>query len=234
MNASTAQLIQNLIAGGLFLFWMGAAGFIWWQFKCERQEQTSEDQNEYQSLPIEIQPGEQVKTVSEIVAGNAADLARKAASQLAKGLVLGPVRVKAEGLERVAFMTSAEHAMGHPIQRGLLEFLPQGSQRTEIIATFVTKKSPRFLLRLGLVFSVLGLCLLVGVYVLIKLYVVNNINPMVRYQVFQMFQAIHLMWEPFLFGGIYLTQKSTHQTAISTATNILVHNLPYMQDDANQ
>jgi hypothetical protein len=81
----------------------------------------------------------------------------------------------------------------------------------------------RWLLALGRVFLLLGLAALGVGFWLIRTYVVPNADPAVRGQTFQMLQAVHFLWPPFLFGGLYRFQHH----AIRAAMDTFVHNLPY-------
>jgi hypothetical protein len=78
---------------------------------------------------------------------------------------------------------------------------------------------------LGAVFQVLGLIALIGGFFAITTWVVPNPNPDVRAQSVQMVQAVHFLWPPFLFGGIYRMRRRTVQARFE----ILVNNLPYFE-----
>lgn len=226
MNPNLAMLTQNVIAGALFVFWLSAAAFVWLTFRKDQMEQGSAEQNATQTSELELNPGEHLRTAEEVVEGNSMELARRAAALLAQGQLLGSVRIKAEGADRVAFVSNGQH----PVSRGLVEFRPLGSNRTNVTATFVKSKPSRALLWLAFGFCVVGLIALAGTYFLIDRFVVNAANPVIRWQVFQMFQAIHLMWEPFLFAGIYRSLKKMGDVAVDHAVAGLVHNLAFLPE----
>jgi hypothetical protein len=60
---------------------------------------------------------------------------------------------------------------------------------------------------------------------LMRTLVVPHPEMAVRGQVFQMFQVVHFLWPPFLFGGIYRYRRGSVQSAM----DVLVNNLPYRE-----
>ena len=79
------------------------------------------------------------------------------------------------------------------------------------------------MLWLGAAFQGLGLVALVAGFCLIRVYVVHDPNPEVRWQTFQMLQAGQFLWPPFLFAGLYRVGRRT----VHSGLDLLVHNLPY-------
>jgi hypothetical protein len=55
------------------------------------------------------------------------------------------------------------------------------------------------------------------------LFVVNDLDPALRWQAVQMVQCIHFIWPPFLFVAIYRRQR----THLQTMLDAMVNNLPY-------
>jgi hypothetical protein len=101
--------------------------------------------------------------------------------------------------------------------------LPTGSGRTRIdwVAEVTTL---RWLLKVGVVFQLIGLiALVVGSWALFT-YVASSPHPGLRWQAFQMLQIAHLLWPPFLFGSLYRWGRS----AVRAQFDALVHNLPFI------
>ena len=60
------------------------------------------------------------------------------------------------------------------------------------------------------------------------MFVIHDPNPMMRFQVFQVLQAIHLVWPPFLFTGLYRGRRVAQEVLARQFLNGLTHNLPYL------
>ena len=111
---------------------------------------------------------------------------------------------------------------GQCLRRGQLRFTPLGADRTRIDYA-VEVSAGRGLLWGGAAFVALGLVALVVGCWAIQTWAIPNPNPGIRGQTFQMFQVVHFLWPPFLFGGIYRMQRR----AVRDGFDALVHNLPY-------
>lgn len=55
---------------------------------------------------------------------------------------------------------------------------------------------------IGMAVAAVALLVVIGLYVLLRGTVLTSEDPSIRTQVIQMVQAVHLLWPPFLFGGI--------------------------------
>jgi hypothetical protein len=160
------------------------------------------------------------------VEGDASALASRAASILAKGGA-GPVKIVEKTndrlrFERVVTTGRTDYAAGPQYRQGELRFTPLGSGRTRIDWA-VEPPGLKVLLWLGGAFLAVGLIVLVAISSLLYSLVVRSPNPAVRWQTFQMFQAVHFLWPPFLFGGLY--RVATRRGAAHFEA--LVSNLPY-------
>jgi hypothetical protein len=162
------------------------------------------------------------------VDGEAIALASRAASALAKGspYTFGPVKIleKTDDLirfERVGGDVGHQPG-GQLFRRGELRFTPLRPGRTRI-EWAVEPARLRFLLWLGGLFLALGLLALVGGGWAIATYVVSDPDPAVRGQTFQMLQAVHFLWPPFLCGGLYRRLSRVAPAQLEA----LVHNLPF-------
>lgn len=227
MDIETASLIQNVITGVLFLLWLSTAAFVWATFRLDSSAVDGDPGFNTMSTDLEIGAREALKYAEAQVDGDPAELSARAARLLAEGRMVGPVRVEQGRDLRLMFSSDQSNQF---IRRGYIDFQPLGSGRTRISALFVRPRPGKILLWLSLFGCVVGMASLMGTYVLIDRLVVHNANPNVRYQVFQMLQAVHLMWEPFLFAGIYRSQRSAAELALDGATNGLVHNLIFLND----
>jgi hypothetical protein len=76
---------------------------------------------------------------------------------------------------------------------------------------------------LGGLFQAAGLLALVVGCWAVYTYVASSPDPAVRWQTFQMAQAVHFLWPPFLCGGLYRRGAR----AVAAQFEALAHNLPY-------
>lgn len=61
----------------------------------------------------------------------------------------------------------------------------------------------------------LGLPVLLVLATVLWVFVVNSDNPTIRWQVFQSFQVVHVLWPPFLLMRLYRTGKTHARTFVS-------------------
>jgi len=164
------------------------------------------------------------------VQGRPEDLSAKLANLLARdGLgPIGPVKILACDRNEISFESAGLAPAGGPgnpgtlIRRGRFRLEPNGP-RTRV-AYAIETSSGRILLMIGWLFVVLGLAALAaGAWLLLTL-VVTSPSAAVRSQSVQMFQAIHLLWPPFLFA--YLTRQPAK--FVRSRVDALIHNLPYI------
>ena len=84
--------------------------------------------------------------------------------------------------------------------------------------------SAHWLLTLGWLFVALGLAaILIGVGLEFA-FVIPSPQPAIRAQAFQMFQAVHLVWPPFLFASL----SRQPLKIIRSQFEALINNLPYL------
>jgi hypothetical protein len=161
------------------------------------------------------------------VAGRPEDLSTRLAGLLARdGLPSsGPVKILSCDARELVFVSSGAAADSRyadtTVRRGRFRFTAVGS-RTRIEYA-IEIPSGRLMLGLGWLFVGLGLAALVAGCWLMFIFVVPNGNPTVRGQAFQMFQAIHFLWPPFLFASLARRPARMIEARVSA----LVHNLPY-------
>lgn len=163
------------------------------------------------------------------VEGEASALATRAAAVLAKGdrSTFGPVKILEKADDCIRFERVGEGVANQPagqwFRRGELRFRPLGGGRTRV-EWAVEPADLRWLLWLGGLFQVAGLLALVLGCWAVSTYVASSPDPAVRWQTFQMAQAVHFLWPPFLFGALY--RRGTRAAAQFEA---LAHNLPYYE-----
>jgi len=162
------------------------------------------------------------------VEGEPSTLATRTAAILAKGNLgtFGPVKVLEKTDDHVRFerldASVANQPAGQWFRRGELRFMPLRSGRTRV-EWFVEPLDMRWLLGLGGGFQLLGLLALVGGCWLIYTLVATSPDPTVRWQTFQMMQAVHFLWPPFLFGALYRRGAR----AVAAQFEALASNLPF-------
>ena len=163
------------------------------------------------------------------VEGRPEELALKAASLLAQGSqpMLGPVRIVERGPRHVAFCGIEGDFQGHNpgrwLRAGVLRFTPASAEATTIDYRLQIRISG-WLIWLAFVFQLLGLVAIVTGFTLINGLVLPSRDPAIRTQAVQMVQVVHLLWEPFLFAGLYGRVRTVLHAAVET----LVCNLPYI------
>ena len=142
------------------------------------------------------------------VEGEASALASRAAAALAKGnlFTFGPVKILEKADDHIRFERVGEGVANQPagqwFRRGELRFTPLRAGRT-LVEWAVEPADLRWLLWLGGLFQAAGLLALVIGCWAIGTYVASSPDPTVRWQTFQMVQAVHFLWPPFLCGALY-------------------------------
>jgi hypothetical protein len=157
------------------------------------------------------------------VEGQPEELSEKLAVLLARDGMgpLGPVKVLARDRQQVAFESCPTPGQVS-FRRGWFRLTPTGASRTRVEYA-IEAPSGQVLLIVGWVVVGLGLlALMFGVWLEFT-FVLPSANPAVRAQSFQMVQACHFLWPPFLFA--YLSRQPAR--FIRGRLDALVHNLPY-------
>lgn len=227
MDTETARWVFYTIATIGFIVWLLGMQFVAVSYKSERDAA----RQAISDLRLgETPPGRFLVGRAE-VEGQPAALAAKAASSLAKAGrgTLGPVKILATADDRVVFEGVGQNAVGQPgwgsVGRGQIQFTPIGPNRTAI-SYAVESGGGRGLLLCAVICNVLGLAaLLIGSALMLTL-VVPNPSPAVRAQSVQMVQAVHFLWPPFLFAGLYRSVRRS----VRVGFEVFIHNLPYYDD----
>lgn len=162
------------------------------------------------------------------VEGEAGALASKAATVLAQGIpqAFGPVKILEKADDGIRFERVgpglANQPPGQWFRRGELRFVSLRPGRTRV-EWAVEPLSMRWLLWTGGAFLAAGLVYLAAACWALDTYVASSPNPAVRWQVLQMFQAVHFLWPPFLFGALYRRGASV----VAAQFDALAANLPF-------
>jgi hypothetical protein len=161
------------------------------------------------------------------VEGDAAELSTRAAALLVRGTTFPGVPLKI--VEKTDRHVRFERAGASPgsrsvgwVLRGELRFTPVAAGRTRV-AWGAEPVALRWLLWLGGAFQAAGLVVLVTLCWALGTWVASSPDPTVRWQTFQMFQAVHFLWPPFLFGGLYRMGRRW----VAAQLDALAHNLPH-------
>jgi hypothetical protein len=162
------------------------------------------------------------------VEGEPGTLSSRAATFLAQGspYAFSPVKIVEKADDRIRFERvdagMANQPAGQWFHRGELRFVGLGPGRTRV-EWVVEPLTMRWLLWVGGAFLAAGLAALVVGCWAIDTYIASSPNPAVRWQTFQMFQAVHFLWPPFLFGALY--RQGTR--AVAAQFEALASNLPF-------
>src|SRR5262245_16452255 len=218
VSAETAQTVLVAIAAVGAVVWLVGLWFLAGSYKAGT---TVPDPMTDPFADIERQGANWLLGNVELN-GQPAALKESAASRLTKASS-GCLRIVEQSGNRVAFERVGPLLGGLP-ERGELRFSSPASNRTRIDYA-VEIQGRRWLLRVGALFQVLGLVALVGGYWALQEFCVPSPNPDIRTQAVQMVQAIHFLWPPFLFGGLYRRTRKATRDAFET----LLYSLPQYQ-----
>jgi hypothetical protein len=78
----------------------------------------------------------------------------------------------------------------------------------------------------GGIVQIVGLVGLIAGCWAMSTYVATSPEPAVRWQSLQMLQVVHVLWPPFLFGGLY--RRGVR--GVRAEFEALVNNLPYLEE----
>ena len=238
MSTETATLILNLIAAVALVGWVAGLTFVIAtgrmiasvshppdgeaRFEPEVDPTVAGD---FGAGPTSSAPARGRTTLygEGLIEGQAARLARRFASRLASsGLAPGfPARVVEAADDRVGF--EAPSTVGQP--RGVVEFADAGGGRVGTRYRVDVGGTTSLLVGAGVILAA-GLLAIVSGYWLVSTYVISLGNPAARVQTIQMLQVVHLIWPPFLLGGIARRRVGVVREALDTT----LANLPHLPD----
>lgn len=227
MDQDLAQVVFVVLWGIGLVVWLSASAFLMYTARMGRMQAASKDEGFF-AEGDERNEGEVAGSVE--VEGEPAALCAKAASWVGNMGTPGFLKIISCDDRQLVFEQAGSgmgQTSGWGLKRGTMRFERSKSDRT-LIRYMAELSSPRWLLWLGSVFVIVGGIGLVVGGSLIWHFIVNSGNPSLRWQVFQTVQTYHLLWPPFLFGGLYRTLR---KRAIAQLDS-LAHNLPYMDTSA--
>jgi hypothetical protein len=226
MDAQTAHLILYCIAAVACVVWLAGLSFLLASVRKPRVDVKPDEV--LRAYPNERDPANRlaIQGMAE-VEGEPETLATRAASLLAKGSVgqLGPLRIIGRTDESVTFEGDAANAgIGKFIRQGAIHFARAVQNKTRIEYALDVPHGKGFLLG-GMIFQALGLAAIGILFWLLNTYVADSPNPGIRAQSVQMVQVVHLLWPPFLFGGLYRQRFSSLRSTFDT----FIRNLPFVE-----
>lgn len=170
-------------------------------------------------------PGQRLLAGNAEIDGDPKPLAVKAAAVLASG-TLGPVKIVDKADDRIVFErlepVTGKQPAGRWFRRGELRFAALRQHRTQV--EWEVEPTFLWLLKAGAVVQTLGLVGLgIGCWAM-SIHVATSPVPAVRWQSLQMLQVVHVLWPPFLFGGLY--RRGVR--GVKAEFEALANNLPYL------
>lgn len=224
MNPQSAGLVLYAITGVALLVWLISVLFVWRASASGTSDPAEQSFDDVR----EAAPEEQSYSGTAEVAGLAAELSRKAASYVAQGKlgVASKIVSQTDGELRFEPLSTAAWS---PFERARLTFRPLGS-RTEVRYEVTSSRSRGgWLMMAARVCIALGLTAIAVGFWAVQTYVVQNPNPEVRWQVFQMLQVAHFVWPAFLFAALHRAAGRWGRNWSENLIGGLVHNLPYLE-----
>jgi hypothetical protein len=224
MDTETARFTLYGITAIGFIVWLAAVQFVATTAKSEREAA----RRTMSAFGLDEARSERLLAGQAEVEGQPAALAAKAASVLAESWrgPLGLLKILESTDDRLVFEGAGKNAGGRPawqfVGRGQMRFARLGPNRTAISYAVEFSGGQRLLLW-AKVFLLLGFVALVAGCTLIFTFVVSSPNSAVRAQTFQMVQAVHFLWPPFLFAGLYRMARRV----VRVGFDVFVHNLPF-------
>lgn len=234
MTEETALLVLCLVAAVGALVWLLGLAYVLRSRQARVRALTGGDYPgegpAFRSQALEDAGTEGSTAVisgSAEVEGAPEDLVSKAAHVMAVG-GLGQCRIVGRSEGRLVFegtiQAKGKQDHGPRACRGGFRFTPVDTIRTRV-EYLIEIPGGRWALLLAGVFQFLGLVALVGGFWALNTFVAHSDNPVVRAQVFQMLQAVHFLWPPFLFAFVYRRWG----VAVRRTVETLLSNLPYVK-----
>lgn len=212
MTEESARLILIAIAGVATLVWVCGLLFVVASARSgagARSPSREGRRDHDRSDPGWLEGGTEVE-------GDPAELLDAAVSALVSGGVpgIGAVRIVETKDDEVVFEGLGPAVQGQPaFGRARLRFLrTRTSGRTRV--EYAVRSRGRGLLVAAGAVQALGLAAIALGAVLIDALVVRSERTEMRWQVLQMLQAVHFLWPPFLFAGLYRAQLRSLRTRI--------------------
>lgn len=221
MDTQVAQIVLYSIAAVGFVAWLAGLAFVAATARSDRPEAAPGADDP--AFGGESPPPRGIAGGMELE-GGVADLSGRLTEALVQPLKAGmQVRIVERSDARVVFdilgLGPFGVGPGRP-RRGWVRFRPIGSGRT-LAEYAIEGPGGRWMLAAASAFLVLGLLALgLGLWAC-RTYLLPD--PSYRPQVVQMVQAVHFLWPPFLFAGLYRDRDRMVRRSFET----LLANLPY-------
>jgi len=242
MSPESAKIVFYSIAAGAALLWLVGVLFMGATTRRCRRTRLGDDPMDpsdsadgFFTADMDSRPSGFRITGSVEIDGHPEVLANRAAAVLASGSSpVGPVRIIEKTDRRIVFSTvnpprqvrMQRKSIGPcQVKPATIEFQPAGGGRTRV--TFDAQLGVvGVLLKFGWGLIIAGAAAIgIGGWA-IATFVVTSDHAAVRGQAFQIFQAIHFLWPPFLFGGLArLYHRTTGESLLA-----MIENLPYGEE----
>lgn len=226
MEIQSAQTLVIVIASCAFFLWLMGIQYLRMTTWQDRQ---AHDWAKQDFTDPQISNWHAIHGTTD-VAGKPNDLLDKATLLLARegNSFFGPVKIDGKTAQELRFtMVGSSNYQNQQVnlfRHAVLRFTSLGGDSTQI--DYAVDLSPvRNFLRIAIVIQALGLILLVGLTYLLYQYVASSADLAIRWQSFQMFQVIHVLWPPFLLIGLY----RRYRQEIINRFDAFAHNLPYQE-----
>lgn len=220
MSKETAEFVLYALTALLALVWLSGLIFV-----LRSSRPSGGAASEGRTGPRIDEPGWVEGEVE--VPGDPDVVADAALKALASGGAggLGPVKIlERRGGEILIEGAGWEGANAPALGRARLRFLPARTGGRTAVA-FAARSGARGLLVASWVLLALGLVAIAAGFALVYSLVVPSEDLAVRGQVFQMFQAGHFVWPPFLFAGLYRGRRR----ALARRLEAFASNLAFLE-----
>jgi hypothetical protein len=219
MSTETAQavLIAGIVIGGIA--WLAG---LWFLFASSRQGRSAREQVQDHLGTTNGLPAHWVFGSAE-VEGPVKTLMDRLSAFLPQ-VSSGALQITEQTSDQLAFEQSGPGLPMHLqtwVRAGRVWFSSQGGSSTRIDYA-VEVPAGRWLMRMGVLFQVLGLLALVGIGWTIYTYCATSPDPELRVQTIQIIHVAHFVWPPFLFGGLYRQRRRVAREQF----DLLLKNLP--------
>jgi hypothetical protein len=208
------------------VFGITALGAVVWLWSLSFLVKSARLMKPAKQNDFDEQPAQKLLTGSAEVEGNPKTLADKAAAILAKGM-LGPLKIVEKADDRIVFERvdpgMANQPAGRWFRRGEFRFTGLRQNRTQV-EWAVEPAAFQWMLGVGAIVQTVGLVGLIVGYWAMSTFVATSPEPAVRWQSLQMLQVVHVLWPPFLFGGLYRRVVR----GVKAEFEALANNLPYL------
>ena len=204
------KMMDSVTANQLFVSIMaiGCGVWFWSLMRALRLGQSSTHPDRY---AVEQFPEFDTETGELTIHGDCASLSAalvRSIGQRTNGLWQSPLKVTEHSSERVAITRTGRLICNQPLGLYFSEvdfrFVPFGTGTVRVSYCIGYARLVRLLRKIALwIILGLGLPVIVIVGLVIWVFVVQSQNPIIRWQVFQTLQIIHVLWPPFMVLGFY-------------------------------